>query len=344
MRRIKVRVAERNDRDGYFAFWVDPLTGKKRSQKLDSTRLRDAIVEGTRLEDELNVSGGVTPGSHAWDEVVKAAKTQWLAHKSDKYRANMVVVTNHFERIIGHPTDMAAINATIVSRFQNALKKEMKSAASAHTYLKHFRTFLLWARRQGFVSSVPHFAFDRQGKDSMMRGRPIKKEEYAKIIAECDDPMIGRLITCMYLGGLRIGEAVALSWDAPPFRVDLSGKYPRFVIFSEGQKAGRDEIAPMTPDFADWLKGLPEPHAGLVCGCNLDKAWAGRLVAKTCRAAGVNATAHDLRRAFGTRWALESKPAVLQRLMRHSSIETTMKYYVQIDADDITELLYGKAS
>jgi len=45
------------------------------------------------------------------------------------------------------------------------------------------------------------------------------------------------------------------------------------------------------------------------------------------------ASAHDLRRAFGTRWASRVTPAVLQQLMRHASIETTLKFYVEQNAD-----------
>ena len=54
------------------------------------------------------------------------------------------------------------------------------------------------------------------------------------------------------------------------------------------------------------------------------------------------ATAHDLRRAFGTRWAKKVMPAVLQRLMRHQSIGTTMKFYVGIEADDVAADLWAK--
>jgi hypothetical protein len=41
-----------------------------------------------------------------------------------------------------------------------------------------------------------------------------------------------------------------------------------------------------------------------------------------------NASAHDLRRSFWARWAPPVIPAVLQQIMRHESIETTMRYYV----------------
>ena len=58
------------------------------------------------------------------------------------------------------------------------------------------------------------------------------------------------------------------------------------------------------------------------------------------KGAGKYASAHDLRRCFGTRWANRVKPATLQLLMRHKSIETTLKYYVAQDADEIADQLW----
>ena len=52
------------------------------------------------------------------------------------------------------------------------------------------------------------------------------------------------------------------------------------------------------------------------------------------------ASAHDLRGSFGTRWASRVKPARLQLLMRHRSIETTLKYYVEQDADEVADELW----
>lgn len=56
------------------------------------------------------------------------------------------------------------------------------------------------------------------------------------------------------------------------------------------------------------------------------------------------ATAHDLRRAFGQRWAKLVMPAVLQKLMRHASIQTTMQYYVDLEAEDVADVLWAASS
>jgi len=45
------------------------------------------------------------------------------------------------------------------------------------------------------------------------------------------------------------------------------------------------------------------------------------------------ASAHDLRRSFGERWASRMTPADLMAVMRHESIETTMVYYVGKNAE-----------
>ena len=87
----------------------------------------------------------------------------------------------------------------------------------------------------------------------------------------------------------------------------------------------------------------------------LNPDWVGRVICKIGRKAGIIvqpenprrgtkakfASAHDLRRSFGTRWASRVKPATLKTLMRHKSIETTMDYYVDQDADDVAAELWG---
>ena len=58
-------------------------------------------------------------------------------------------------------------------------------------------------------------------------------------------------------------------------------------------------------------------------------------------AGGTCASAHDLRRSFDTRWAKRAMPAVLKRLMRHADISTTMGYYVDLDAGDVSAGLWA---
>jgi len=56
---------------------------------------------------------------------------------------------------------------------------------------------------------------------------------------------------------------------------------------------------------------------------------------------GKTASAHDLRRTFASRWAKRVAPAILQKLMRHASIQTTMGYYVDLDVDEMADELWA---
>lgn len=118
-------------------------------------------------------------------------------------------------------------------------------------------------------------------------------------------------------------------------------------------------LLPITPDFAESLLATPEDQRqglifkleGLFTGRPMTPRRVGRVVSEIGRQAkvvvnkaeGKFASAHDFRRAFGTRWARKVMPMVLQKLMRHESIETTLRYYVDLDADEMAEELWKKS-
>lgn len=54
------------------------------------------------------------------------------------------------------------------------------------------------------------------------------------------------------------------------------------------------------------------------------------------------ASAHDLRRSFGERWASRLMPQVLKELMRHESIETTLNFYVGRNAQTTAKVIWAQ--
>ena len=185
-----------------------------------------------------------------------------------------------------------------------------------------------------------------------------------------------RYLTGLWLSGLRLEESTVLSWDLDaPISVDLSGRHPQFRIYAEAEKGCRDRLLPMTPDFARWLLQTPDPQrvgpvfklVNLQTGERITPKQTGWNVAAIGRKARVvvnrakkrvaetvdgkervverevveYASAQDLRRSFGTRWAPRVKPATLQLLMRHQDISTTLNYYVAQDADEVADELWA---
>ena len=166
----------------------------------------------------------------------------------------------------------------------------------------------------------------------------------------------------LWLSGLRLGEALGLTWDqwADGIRVDVSGKFVKLLIPAEAEKGGRDRIYPVTPDFAEFLLAVPEDQrTGYVFNVVLGKGVSRRVdsvsskIIDIGKAAGIKvderrqgkesipvwASAHDLRRAFGTRWSQKVTAMILKELMRHASVTTTETYYVDSDADATAAML-----
>jgi integrase len=277
------------------------------------------------------------------------------------------------------PDKLAKLTTANMSRFQSELRKPREATKGGRrtikpgmtdvtlaSVLRHLRPALSWAVSMGMLAKVPDLHPPRRAKgQTLMRGRPIAGEEFDRMIAAApkvrpyDAAAWVRYLTGLWLSGLRLEESLALSWDQDePFTVDLSGRRPAFRIYAEAQKARRDEILPMTPDFAEWLSQTPEGERhgrvfkldGLQTRKPITAKRVCRLVSKIGKKAGIVvnkadgkfASAHDLRRAFGTRWAKRVMPAVLKRLMRHSSIDTTMGYYVALDSADVADELWAK--
>jgi integrase len=150
---------------------------------------------------------------------------------------------------------------------------------------------------------------------------------------------------------LRLGEALKLSWDRPPVYLTLErNPYPQLLFFAEGQKSRQDEAVPMTPDLAAWLEQTPlGDRYGLVAPLPLETLpRVSDVVTAIGKAAGVvvndddkAASAHDLRRSFGARWARKIMPMDLMRLMRHKDISTTLKFYIGMTSSDLGRTLWG---
>ncbi len=165
-----------------------------------------------------------------------------------------------------------------------------------------------------------------------------------------------------YLRGLRLNEALTLSRDIDAedvISVDMSGKYPMFAIPSDVDKSRKQRLLPMAPEFAHLLEAIPDDErTGNVFCLEFKRTHeketrsdtVGKQICKVGRKAGIKvsastyASAHDLRRSFGTRWADKVKPHILMQLMRHDDIKTTMEFYVQSDADEVAEAVWRTAA
>lgn len=345
---IRVKALWIKGRKTFVLRWRDPATKKWKDETtaiaLTDRNRRRAADAARDKERELS---GKAREQYTWTEFCERYQAEWLAGKSQGYRDTWDNATKCLRKAIRF-TLVEELDSDALHKWVGWMRRQPLEEATIRSYLGTIRPALNWGADIGIIASPPRFPRIR-GADKM-GGRPITGEEFDRMTAAVGKVhprnvvCWKRLLKGLWLSGLRISEAVALSWDyGAGFAVDLDAAC--FAI--RKQKSGKAEFAPMTPDFLTFLLETPEARrVGSVFGITITARQASRIVSKIGKRAGVvtgengeHATAHDLRRSFGSRWASKVHPAELQRLMRHADIATTMKFYVRLDSAAIARKL-----
>lgn len=373
-------VAPSGDHKSYRLRYVDPGPPRKQywrnTKTTDERKARDLAAAW-----KLELKTGHVPAKAitGWDEFRTRYTEEYLASLAEKSRKAYATTMNHIERLM-HPRKVSDLTTQALSRFAAQLRAEKKSEASIKSYLGTVQALLSWAKKMRLIAVVPELpAIKRAESGKEMKGRPISEAEFAKYLAAVES-VVGaesasswkHWLEGLWWSGLRLRESLILSWDnKSSLRLDYSGSRPMLAIPARLEKGKRNRLLPLAWEFCDFLARTPkEERSGLVfrlgpVACpvakggrtrnvdgQIDPDWVDRIACRVGKMSGVvvddngdgrlkYASPHDLRRAFGTRWALRVKPPVLMQMMRHSDIKTTMKYYVSLDHDDIAEAIWA---
>ena len=300
----------------------------------------------------------------SWSEFVDYYDEHVLRSKKPTTESTYDATISVFGELAA-PAKLADVTTARVTAFSTALRAKRKvQPATIARHLRTLRAIVRWAHSEGLITNLPKFTMPDGAKK--MKGRPITDEEFHILLSAVGE-VVGKaaaepwrfLLRGFWTSGLRLREACNLHWGGHIGHVlDFSRRWPMFRICGDMEKGGRDRLLPMAPEFAELLERVsPEHHYGRVFELVgrgrrpvTDPSRIGQLISAIGKASGVAvshnpqtgepkkfASAHDLRRSFGFRWSQRVMPAVLMELMRHSKIETTMKYYVGENADATAE-------
>jgi integrase len=345
---IRVRLRRQPDRPHFTLYYDDPATGKEVTRSAKTSDRGTAERAAADWERELRDFRGVD--DDGWEWMVERFFAEPMSGKRKSTRSTVSTSLKRY-RVTMQPETIAEVTTDTLSRF--AAKLTGLEQTTIAKDMRHLKVFLRWCASVGAIRSAPYVPIPKSGKRRFMRGRALTDAEYRRMLKHAPDARWRRFLELLYLSGLRIEEASELSWDQPPHVVHLDAKpFPQILFFGadeDGQKSGNDEAWPMPPDLAAWLAKTPaKKRTGLVAPLPIrNRADLSKAVARIGRAAKIvtyaskHASAHDLRRTFGTRWALKVPPVVLQKLMRHATIETTMKYYVNLEASTVGSVLWN---
>ena len=374
---VRVYVRDYQDRPTYVLEWKDPITGRRRFRTTTIARGgRRNRAEAERLAAEWEAElGAGAAGSEkmTWERFRDLYEDQKLPGLAMGTRDKANDVFNKLEREI-NPRYLRDLTEARLSHLVTVLRAGKLAEDTIRSILAHIKSALSWAVEQKLLPRLPTFPKLRRVKKATgapMKGRPITAEEFERMLAVVPS-VVGpdhtpdwiRYLRGLHASGLRLEESLDLRWDddgriRPRF---AEGRLPVLVIPAECEKGFMDREHPMAPEFAMMLQDVPiERRKGFVFRLNGRGHSGGRLqanaVSKTVsdigKAAGVKvfthprtgkvkfASAHDLRRTFGERWAARLMPVQLMELMRHKNIETTLRYYVGANAQRTAQTIWA---
>lgn len=272
---IKVHVVKYPDRKNLVMRYRDPYSGRQVPRSTGTTNKRDADKAAGKWEAELREGRYRVQSRMTWAEFREKYEAEVLPGLAEGTGDCKGSVLNYVESTI-NPQQLRELTTARLSVFVAKLREGGMKETTLAGNLAHLKPILKWAVRQGYLRSMPDIDKPQRAKgvSQAVRGRALVEEELDRMLAKVPDKRKRepekwqRLLRGLWLSGLRLSEALALSWDdEAPIAVCMAGKYPALRIRAEAQKNHRDEVLPIAPEFAEFLLAIPETDRhGLVFG------------------------------------------------------------------------------
>lgn len=304
--------------------WHDPITGRRRTRSAKTNDFPTATKAAAELQANLNAGIERSGESVSWDHFRDAFMEEHAAGLRPRSQEKFRSVFDRFESIC-NPTRLDRIDERVLTAFVVGMRKLKREPWTIRNYLGGLRSAFRWAVVQGWMHAIRIPAV----KVPRTRPKRIDPSDVAKLLAVADAEERA-LILLGWLAGLRISEAWQLRWERTDLWPWVDVQHREIVFPARFVKAGADQSVPMHHELAAALQALPRDRDRVMRPT--ERRNAGNRFADLADRAGVALRYHDLRRGFCSAIAAKHPPAVLMSLARHSSIQTTMQFYANVDA------------
>jgi integrase len=160
--------------------------------------------------------------------------------------------------------------------------------------------------------------------------RKIVAEEFERLLLVAPDDCWEAFLQTAWFTGMRRNEMLDLVWEADSGMPWVDFGQSRIWIPAAYNKSDADQWVPLHPELVAVLKARQQPR-GRLFPLSESPREVSRKFTKLAKKAGLKISLHDLRRSFGSRYAAVVPAPVLQRLMRHADIKTTLTFYADVD-------------
>jgi integrase len=338
-KRITVWVQKFPDRRNLVLRWTDPINNRRiKSKSTGTADPKEAEAARIDLEADLNNGRYQDAARISWERFRELFEEEYLPNCRPTTRRQFQNTFRLLEEVC-NPRTLRSINERVLSAFVAGLRrlpgrisKQGRAPSGIRVCLAYMHAALNWAVQQKILPAVPAAPTVTVPKK---RPQPVPVESFERLLVQADQQMRAYLL-CGWLAGLRRNEALLLErqqTDRAPW-LDLGRN--RIWLPAEFVKAGEDQWVPLDPDLREALEALPRRgrhvfHFVMPGGEPATPSGMSKLITELARKAGVRLNMRSLRRGFGCRYAGKVPAQVLQRLMRHAKIDTTMDFYANVD-------------
>ncbi len=356
----------------------DPATGKRIAISSGTYSQKEAEREAAKWEQDINAQRW-TPGvKMSWDLFCDRYEKLYLSSLADTTAARNLGVFTMFREFMS-PRYLDDVSATVLSEYAAKLRstpiispvqkiKKQRSETTIKGHLSVLQAAFRWAVDMTWIvkaPKTPKIERARKRTKQPMKGRPITDAEFLLMLANVEQVIdadrvagVKRFLWLIRLSGFRLSEALDFWWDNRPEKNHVhigSNGRPSIVLYAGQQKANEDETLPVTREFGEWLLATPaSERVGRVAPLpgklgNIGMVHASEQICAIGEAAKITveprtgkfASSHDIRRLFVTSLLRRFSPAVVQKLARHESIETTMSYYADLSGEVTADLIWN---
>ena len=302
----------------WYAYLRDPATGRQITRSLKTTSKREAQHKHAMLQIEIGKHGGdAIAGKITFSELVdkyliwsKANKRSW---ERDTYSSKHLLA--RFGRM-----RLSEITPLMIEHYK-AERSLKVTNSTINRELAFFRHAYNQASRWGLYVGRSPMRDVTMLEENPARLRYLSQNEWAKLYDESPEHLKTLFLTLVSTG-LRLGEALNLTWDKVDFEngilhvADSKSKRPRDVPIPSALKAALAELrenSTCQEVFTYRDKALISVRSGFLGACK--------------RAEIKNLRLHDMRHTFASWQAMAGTPILtLKELLGHKDIQQTMRY------------------
>jgi site-specific recombinase XerD len=271
--RPQIKLTRRSGSRNFVMRFDNPATGEFEQRSTGTSNKKEAQRILGELRGELSNGRYQRDSTISWENFRQRYDTEVLAGLA-KMTVKKADTTLDMVESILKPKKLAELTADRISTFIAKLRDGKRSETTIAGYLAHLRAALNWAVSVDFLAVAPKIKKPKRAKDNKKpKGRAPTTEEFQKIVNAVSEivgeeraPTWRHLIEGLWWSGLRLGEALELSWDRDDkLRPVLSQERPLLRIPAELEKGHLDRLIPLAPEFSEFL--LKTPGAERVGSC-----------------------------------------------------------------------------